>query len=59
MDNKDWSNLETGPGIYEEGDKKNLKMFCGFVKNHLGIIKPSLKQHSYGSMFKYICAKVF
>lgn len=43
MANKDWNNLETGSGIYEEGDKENQKVSYGFAHNNLSIIKPALK----------------
>lgn len=51
MANKDWNNLQAGPGIYEEGDKKNLKFSYAFAHKDLNIIKPTLKYHSYSSTF--------
>lgn len=51
MANKDWNNLEIGPAIYEEGDKKNLKFSYAFAHNDLNIIKPTLKYHGYRCVF--------
>jgi len=34
--------LKTGPGIYEEGDKKNLRISYGFAHDDLSVMKPAL-----------------